>query len=100
MKVVSVVLDDLLKDGKILPPNVLKIDVEGAEAEVLKGAINILNKYHPTVLLALDSPKTREDCLNLLLGLGYKIFPIGSKDLRIAGEIIAKKNFNKDLDRI
>ncbi|MBI5305975.1 FkbM family methyltransferase [Candidatus Wolfebacteria bacterium] len=98
LKVASVILDDLLKDGKILPPNVLKIDVEGAEFLVLKGAKNILNKYHPIVLLALDSHKTREDCLNLLLSFGYEILPIGSKDLRTTQEIIAKKNFYKNLD--
>jgi hypothetical protein len=36
-----------------LVPNVLKIDVEGAEWEVLKGAEQILQRYHPMLFLSL-----------------------------------------------
>ena len=98
LKIRTVAIDNWLQKEGALAPTVLKIDTEGAEFKVLEGAKNILNKYHPTVLLALDSPKTREDCLNLLLSFGYEILPIGSKDLRTAQEIIAKKNFDKNLD--
>lgn len=46
--VVAVSLDWLL--NHLPPPNLLKIDVEGAEIEVLGGARNLLEQYRPIVL--------------------------------------------------
>ncbi|MBZ4187767.1 FkbM family methyltransferase [Niabella beijingensis] len=41
-------LEDLVPAGQ--PVHLIKIDVEGAELEVLKGAKRILEQYHPVVL--------------------------------------------------
>jgi FkbM family methyltransferase len=43
-------LDDVLT----VPPTFLKIDVEGAELEVLKGASGILSRYRPHIAMELD----------------------------------------------
>lgn len=71
LKVISVVLDDLLKGGEILPPKVLKIDVEGAEALVLKGGQLILKKYHPLIFLSLHGKTARKECFSILKDCGY-----------------------------
>jgi hypothetical protein len=41
-------LDDVLADGP--PPALIKIDVEGAELGVLKGAVETLQRHRPHVL--------------------------------------------------
>jgi len=52
IEVKKVALDELMFNGKILPPEYLKIDVEGAELMVLSGAKSVLTQYHPTIFLA------------------------------------------------
>lgn len=48
-------LDDLVKDLGIKKIDILKIDVEGHEEEVLKGAQQTLKKYKPMCLIEFNS---------------------------------------------
>ncbi len=52
-------------------PDVMKIDVEGAEYSVLKGAEATLRNAKPDIFLSTHSDKLRSDCLAYLKGLGY-----------------------------
>ncbi|MFM4900931.1 FkbM family methyltransferase [Aeromonas hydrophila] len=36
-----------------IPPNFIKMDVEGAEYEALKGASDIISRYHPTLAISI-----------------------------------------------
>jgi len=53
--------------------NQLKVDVEGAELDVLQGATRLLDKYRPVVLLSTHSPGRRDECHRLLIARGYTI---------------------------
>ena len=59
-------------------PDVLKIDVEGAELAVLQGGMEILKRRKPTIFLSTHSIELRESCLNLLKEIGYKAEPLVS----------------------
>lgn len=78
ISVPAISLDGLLAEQE-RSPNLVKIDVEGAELKVLKGAIKLLSsKAAPIVLLAVHPfwQATLEDCqeiVNLLHGMGYQI---------------------------
>jgi len=48
-------LDSLVSEGAIPPPNVIKVDVEGAESAVLRGATALLSSAHPAVVYELDA---------------------------------------------
>ena len=68
-------LDDLVDES--LPPDIIKIDVEGAGPDVLRGGRETLARHRPTVFLELhedglvgDEPAT---CRELLECLGYAI---------------------------
>ena len=50
----TVSLDGLVDSKKILPPSMVKIDVEGGEVEVLKGMNRILIQHRPVVIYELD----------------------------------------------
>jgi FkbM family methyltransferase len=50
----TVSIDTLVEDRQIKPPRFIKIDVEGAEMEVLQGMQRVLNAWGPTVILELD----------------------------------------------
>ena len=56
----------------------MKIDVEGAEYDVLLGARNTIDKYRPTVLLATHEfhlEGVRDRCLQFLRDRNYEITP-------------------------
>lgn len=54
-------------------PDVLKIDVEGAELEVLRGAESLLDNKRPT-LLCETSGETSFEVTRLLLSKGYRLY--------------------------
>lgn len=73
-RVPSVTIDDLIAD-KIVPfPEVIKIDVEGAESLVLDGARTLLSKQRTRLFVALHGDKQRRDCLEILEFFGYRTY--------------------------
>lgn len=46
-------LDNFTKEKNIIP-DLIKIDVEGHELSVLKGAENFLSKHHPTLIIEIE----------------------------------------------
>ncbi len=54
-----------------LVPDVIKIDVEGAELAVLEGAQETLRAARPKIFLSTHSDALRESCLAYLGELGY-----------------------------
>ena len=68
-------------------PTLLKIDVEGEELNVLKGAKKILEKHHPSILLSTHGVQLRSDCLSFLTEAGYtKFVPINTTVFHRASE--------------
>lgn len=57
-------------------PDVMKVDVEGAEMEVLRGAKRILGERGPRIFLSIHSDELRTSCLELLKGYGYGAEPM------------------------
>lgn len=54
VKVMS--LDEIIRAFGLRPPTLVKIDVEGAEAPVIRGMSQTLSAYRPTVLFEVDDP--------------------------------------------
>lgn len=69
--VVTVSLDWLSE--RYPAPDVLKIDVEGAELEVLRGAERLLDRKRPIVLCETSSANSTE-VAGLLLDKGYRLY--------------------------
>ena len=92
-------LDNLVQIGKIPIPNIIKIDVEGAELKVLKGAKKTISHYRPTILLEYsentsnDAGYYNEVLLNILDLTEYNIYgiPENEKDFYLVKEA----DFNK-----
>lgn len=74
--VATVTLDGLISAGKLPAPNYLKIDVEGAELRVLRGAAKILSASRPIIFLAVHTPEMERRCGKTLAALGYRLRPI------------------------
>ncbi len=72
-------LDTYCREHKIENIRLLKIDVEGAEEKVIQGAMRMLRKYHPCLILeiysdTLKSRRTRMKMLRSLMKIGYKLY--------------------------
>jgi FkbM family methyltransferase len=67
-------------------PHVLKIDVEGAELEVLRGATRLLSEVRPVIYCEVAS-KAREDVSALFREYRYRLWDGASFDGRFVGEL-------------
>lgn len=84
--VVVVSCDEFAKFYSIVP-SLLKIDVEGAELNVLTGARNLIAKYKPTLLLSTHGQIERESSLAFCTKMNYsQIIPLNHKEITYATE--------------
>lgn len=91
LSVRTVSLDDLYRGGEIPLPDLIKIDVEGAEMLVLSGAELILERSRPTLFLATHGRDVHQECCKYLERLGYVLEPITGKSIDITDEVLARK---------
>ena len=80
-------IDGLLNEG-YQKPDVIKIDVEGAEYDVLLGAAKTLAAYKPNILLATHDchlPGVQQKCIEFLTGLGYQVQHTGKYKKYMSG---------------
>jgi FkbM family methyltransferase len=80
--------DTLLAAGEVEAPDVVKIDVEGAEADVLRGARGAMEK-HPMMFLATHGEPTHRACLELLAASAYKIRALDGGPPEGTDEVVA-----------
>jgi FkbM family methyltransferase len=83
-------LDGLLDQDAVPIPQVLKIDVEGAELRVLLGAQTLITKHHPLIFLATHGDEVHRECLERLRFWGYTIEPLDGEDIERSTEVLAK----------
>ena len=78
-------LDDYLSSGGIEGVDVIKMDVEGAELEVLQGAKGLLDKQKPIIILEFNDQTlkpfgtSKRELANFLEKKGYQLYRIGTK---------------------
>jgi len=69
--IIAVTLDWL---AEFMPaPNIIKIDVEGAELEVMRGAAGLIKSARPIILAEVD-PKNSIDAAGFLKERGYRLY--------------------------
>jgi FkbM family methyltransferase len=77
----SVALDDFLQSKGVVP-DVIKVDVEGAEMDVLKGMRQTLQDHKPTLFLEVhpgylpDFNTSIAEILSLLVEFDYRVYEI------------------------
>lgn len=66
-------LDTLVYERGLPPPSVMKIDVEGAEVDVLLGGVRTLTEHHPRLFIEAHSERLADECSRHLRRFGYTI---------------------------
>jgi FkbM family methyltransferase len=69
-------LDSLL-GRRTSPPVLVKIDVEGAEALVLRGAARLLSEHRPGILMEVHNASAGRASIDLLTRAGYRSSLVG-----------------------
>jgi len=65
-------LDELAHRTGGFVPDLVKIDAEGAEADVLRGASRLLRERRPHVIIETHSRGLEDACMELLVDVGYE----------------------------
>jgi hypothetical protein len=73
-------------DNLGIDPFFIKIDVEGAELEVLNGSLNVINKCNPVILVEIQNRSSYLAIKELLSDYGYVNISPDEK----SGKIISK----------
>jgi len=73
IRVVTASLDDLLASGRIPRPDFIKIDIEGAEGEALRGAATLLSATPLTIVLSTHGYEQHEICWAILKNAGFNL---------------------------
>lgn len=65
-------LDSLFAAGEVEPPDVIKIDVEGVEVDVLRGALTVIRTVRPTMVVEFSTIELLEQARGLLPELEFR----------------------------
>lgn len=71
LEVEQVTIDELLATGDIRPPQLVKIDVEGAELAVLEGMRSTIAAHQPAIICELHD--TNREFVAAMDALGYRV---------------------------
>lgn len=80
--------DDVFAESGWPSLDVIKLDVEGAELEILRGLTGVLQRHHPALILEIHGPylpmfgASGEEVVRWLQGQGYKLEPLDSANPR------------------
>lgn len=76
-EVEMVTVDGLVESGRLPAPTFLKVDVEGGEMAVLRGARSTLVEHRPRMVLATHGDAIDAECRAFLDALGYTMIDLG-----------------------
>ncbi len=89
LEVQTISLDELVLDQKLPPPDLIKMDIEGAEALALNGSTRVISEFHPVVLLSTHGYDVHQRCCSFLESAGYCLAPIGRASIHECRELLA-----------
>jgi 23S rRNA U2552 (ribose-2'-O)-methylase RlmE/FtsJ len=70
----KITIDKIIEKIDLKELELIKIDIEGAEYNALKGAINTLKKFKPKVVVEIHSPLLRKRIIKFLQKFNYYLF--------------------------
>ncbi len=82
-------LDEYLVDCGLEIPKLIKVDVERAEIKFLEGALNIIQKYQPILVIEFHSITLLKEGFELLSQIGYNL---STEEGNVTNDVLANMN--------
>ena len=89
IEVQVVTVDEIFRFRNIPCPNIVKIDVEGAEYGVLRGAEHTIRQHRPVLFLSTHGPDIHRNCCAMLQAMSYHLAGLNDTSFELMDEIIA-----------
>ena len=89
VRVRTLTLDRFIQDSGARPPSLMKIDIEGAEFECLRGASGVIQKFRPMIFLATHSRELHTLCCETLNRWNYRLMSLDSRPVDATEELLA-----------
>lgn len=89
LEVQTVSLDELVLNKKLPPPDLIKMDIEGAEVLALNGSTRVVNEFHPVLIISTHGFDVHQRCCSILESAGYHLTPIGRASIDECRELLA-----------
>jgi hypothetical protein len=92
----QITIDGFVKENGVVP-ELIKIDVEGAEIKVLSGGERVLKEYHPKIILSVhtkhlkDIGSSLDHLIKTISYLGYEIYNIDGT--RVKDELVSREYY-------
>jgi FkbM family methyltransferase len=80
IEVRAISLDELIYEHGVPAPTFMKIDVEGGEVEVLRGAQRLLREARPTIVVEARHNVTVEPIAQMALEFGYSVTELSDSE--------------------
>lgn len=84
-------LSRLVAEKKIEIPDIIKMDIEGAEVNVLNDLKPLLIEKKPVLFVSTHGPQIHLDCIDILQKIGYQLKPLDTDDMKTSKEFAAFK---------
>jgi len=89
LEVPTINLDELVLNEKLPPPNLIKMDIEGAEFLALSGSARVIEEFHPVLILSTHGYEIHYRCRSFLESAGYRLTPISRALIDESRELLA-----------
>ena len=86
-RVYAVTLDELTSKSKLPFPDLVKMDVEGSEADVLRGAVGLLRDKQPIWMVALHGWQPAQACWDIFQQNSYSMYDLSGKRVQSVSEV-------------
>ena len=83
-------IDKMIRRAEAPAPDLIKMDIEGAEYDALFGGINMLKAHRPTLFLATHGLDVHRACCKFLRDLQYDLQSLENTPLDECSELVAR----------
>jgi Methyltransferase FkbM domain len=93
-------LDAFMENNCAIRPDLIKIDAEGSELDILRGATRLLRVQRPILLVATHETSLHVKCIELLRRFRYHVESLDNRPIEHTDELVAIRHGDVHSDAV